>query len=65
MSEEVSCFRRSSYSLLKRQEAGFTKTGSLTLQILIIVFFVQILFLLRKKTIFVPETIRMESQANI
>ena len=39
MSEEVSGFQRSSYSLLKRQEAGFTKTGSRTLQISIIVFF--------------------------
>ena len=56
ISEEVSGFRRTSYSLLKRQEAGFIKTGSRTLQISIIFFFVQILFLLRKKTTFVPET---------
>ena len=62
MSEEVSGFQRSSYSLFKRQEAGFTKTGSRTLQILIIVFSVQILFLLRKKTIFVPETDRRWKQ---
>ena len=39
MSEELSGFRRSGYSLLKRQEAGFTKTGSRTLQISIIVVF--------------------------
>ena len=37
--EKASSFRRSSYSLLKRQKAGVTKTGSRTLQISIIVFF--------------------------
>ena len=46
--EEASGFRRSSYSLLKRQKAGFTKTGSRTLQISIIVFF-------RPDTIFAKE----------
>ena len=68
MTEEVSGFRRFSYSLLKRQEAEFTKAGIRTLQISIIVFFffffllffffffVQMLFLLRKRTKFVPET---------
>ena len=48
MSEEVSGFRRSSYSVLKRQEVGFTKTGSRTLKISIIVFF----FFFRPDTIF-------------
>ena len=49
MTEEVSGFRRSSYSLLKRQEAGFTETESRTLQISIIFFF------FRPDTIFAKE----------
>ena len=56
MNEEVSRFQCSSYSLLKRQEAGFTKTGNRSLQISINVLFVHILFLLRKITVLVPET---------
>ena len=44
MSEEVSGFRLSSYSLLKRQEAGFTKTGSQTLQISIVFFCLDTIF---------------------
>ena len=48
MSEEGIGFRCSSYSILKRQEAGFTKTGSQTSQILIIVVF-------RPVTIFAKE----------
>ena len=53
MSEEVSGFRRSNYSLLKRQEAGFTKTGSRILQTSIIVFFVR------------PDTIVVREENNI
>ena len=53
MSEKVSGFRRFSYSLSKRQEAGFTKTGSRTLQILMILFF------------FRPDTIFAKEENNI
>ena len=49
MSEEMSGFRRSRYFLLKRQESGFTKTGSRTLRISINVC---LLLFFRPDTIF-------------
>ena len=52
-------FRRSSYFLLKRQEAGFIKTGSRTLQISITVFFFFFFFFFRPNTIFAKEEINI------
>ena len=58
----MSGFRRSRYSLLKIQGAGFTKTGSRILQISIIVVFLFFFFVF---VFFRPDTIFDKEENNI